>query len=91
MYFVMFIINNNNELPTTTSMSCRNNVVNFVKVHHENRVYPFTGLDYWTGILDWTTGLKYFPFLDKCLCLFLERSLHVATSFYNHQVPDYYG
>ena len=52
-------------------------------------VYPFTGLDYWTGILDWTTGLKYFPFLDKCLCLFLERSL--ATSFYNHQVPGYYG
>ena len=36
MYFVMFIINNNNELPTTTSMSCRNNVVNFVKIHHEN-------------------------------------------------------
>ena len=23
------------------------------------RVYPFTGLDYWTGILDWTTGLEY--------------------------------
>ena len=21
------------------------------------RVYPFTGLDYWTGIRDWTTGL----------------------------------
>ena len=36
MYFVMFIINNNNELPITTSMSCRNNVVNFVKIHHEN-------------------------------------------------------
>ena len=31
--------------------------------------------------LDWTTGLSYFPFLDKCLCLFLERSLHVATPF----------
>ena len=23
------------------------------------RVYPFTGLDYWTGILDWTTGLTF--------------------------------
>ena len=23
------------------------------------RVYPFTGLDYWTGLLDWTTGLDY--------------------------------
>ena len=22
-------------------------------------VYLFTGLDYWTGILDWTTGLDY--------------------------------
>ena len=44
---------------------------------------------HWTGILDWTTGLSYFPFLDKCLCLFLERSLHVATPFYN-QVPGYY-
>ena len=20
---------------------------------------PFPGLDYWTGILDWTTGLKF--------------------------------
>ena len=25
-----------------------------------NQVYPFTGLDYWTGLLDWTTGLKSF-------------------------------
>ena len=24
---------------------------------------PFTGLDYWSGILDWTTGLSYFSFL----------------------------
>ena len=23
----------------------------------------FTGLDYWTAILDWTTGLSYFSFL----------------------------
>ena len=23
------------------------------------RVYPFTGLDYWTGILDWNTGLTF--------------------------------
>ena len=44
---------------------------------------------HWTGILDWTTGLSYFPFMDKCLCLFLERSLHVATPFYN-QVPGYH-
>ena len=22
-------------------------------------VYPFTGLDYWTGLLDWITGLDY--------------------------------
>ena len=25
-------------------------------------VSPFTGLDYWTGILDWTTGLESLPF-----------------------------
>ena len=30
----------------------------------------FTGLDYWTGILDWTTGLKFFPFLDKIMWFF---------------------
>ena len=24
-----------------------------------NRVFVFTGLDYWTGLLDWTTGLDY--------------------------------
>ena len=30
----------------------------------------FTGLDYWTGILDWTTGLKFFPFLDKNMWFF---------------------
>jgi len=23
-------------------------------------VYPFTGLDYWTGTLDWTTGLMVY-------------------------------
>ena len=53
------------------------------------RVYPFTGLDYWTGTLDWTTGLimSYFPFLDKFLCLFLESRQH----FYNQQVAGYYG
>ena len=29
----------------------------------QQRVYTFTGLDYWTGTLDWTTGLIYFWFL----------------------------
>ena len=30
-------------------------------------VYPFTGLDYWTGLLDWTTRLDYWthPFAIK--------------------------
>ena len=51
-------------------------------------VYPFTGLDHWTGILDWTNGLSYFPFLDKFVCyIFVERSLR----FYNQQVPSYYA
>ena len=31
-------------------------------------MYPFTGLDYWS------------EFLDKFMCLFVERSLHVLQS-----------
>ena len=31
-----------------------------MKAHtHVTWVYPFTGLDYWTGILDWNTGLTF--------------------------------
>ena len=30
-------------------------------------VYPFTGLDYWTGPLDWTTGLKFYGEISKFL------------------------
>ena len=41
-----------------------------------------------TGLLDWNTGLEYwtelFSFLDKFLCLFLERSLR----FYNLATMD---
>ena len=37
--------------------------------------------------LDWTTGLSYFPFLDKFLCLFLESRQH----FYNQQVAGYHN
>ena len=29
---------------------------------------------HWTGILDWTTGLSYFPFLDNFLYLFLKEA-----------------
>ena len=39
------------------------------------RAYPFTawtgllyGVEYWTG-LDWTTGVKYFPFWTS-LCVY---------------------
>ena len=28
-------------------------------IESTNWVYLFTGLDYWTGILDWTTGLTF--------------------------------
>ena len=48
----------------------------YIQIYVISWVYPFTGLDYWTGILDWNTGLSYFPFLNKFLCLFLESSLH---------------
>ena len=33
-----------------------------------------TGMDYWNGTLDWTTGLSCFPFLDRFMCLFLEEA-----------------
>ena len=38
------------------------------------RVGTNSGMDYWNGTLDWTTGLSYFPFLDKFMCLFLEEA-----------------
>ena len=28
----------------------------------ETRQYLFSGLNYWTGLLDWTTGLRFFLF-----------------------------
>ena len=38
----------------------------------QKRLSLFTGLDYWTGILDRTTGLEFFPFLDKLSIWFLK-------------------
>ena len=35
---------------------------------------------HWTGILDWTTGLSYFPFLDKYLYLFLVRKWYDSNA-----------
>ena len=32
-------------------------------------VYVFTGLDYWTGLLDWTTGLTFAPAMNPPFCL----------------------
>ena len=29
-----------------------------------------SGMDYWNGTLDWSTGLSYSPFVDKFLCYF---------------------
>ena len=39
-----------------------------------SRVGTNSGMDYWNRILDWTTGLSYFPFLVKFLHLFLEEA-----------------
>ena len=46
--------------------------------HSKNRVYTFTGLDYWTGTLDWTTGLTYFWFL--CMMYWFNGFLQANTS-----------
>ena len=39
-----------------------------------------SGMDYWNGILDWTTGLSYFPFLDKFLNSFFGSLLFMIYS-----------
>ena len=44
--------------------------IDSVRKYPPVRLSLFTGLDYWTGILDWTTGLKFFPFLDKIMWFF---------------------
>ena len=38
-----------------------------------------SGMDYWNGTLDWTTGLSYFSFLDRFMCIFLHFSKYLAT------------
>ena len=56
----------------------------YITLHH--RVYPFTGLDYWTGILDWNIGLAYFWFLHilwlKCIESHKPRVLREPTAHY---------
>ena len=53
---------------------------------------PFTGLDYWTGLLDWNTGLDYwtefFSFFGQVSITFLKLSdfkiaVKVNDSYYN--------
>ena len=44
---------------------------------------------HWTGILDWTTGLSYFLFLDKFLCLCLESNLHFRINKYLATMDDH--
>ena len=39
----------------------------------KKKVYLFTGLDYWTGVLNWT---EVFSFFGKFLCLFLKRTAY---------------
>ena len=38
-----------------------------------------SGMDYWNGTLDWTTGLSYFSFFDRFMCIFLHFSKYLAT------------
>ena len=39
-------------------------------------VYPFTGLEYWTGILDWNTGLDYWT---ELFFFFEQVSVFIST------------
>ena len=32
------------------------------------RVGTNSGIDYWNGTLNWTTGTNHFPFVNKFLC-----------------------
>ena len=41
-----------------------------------HRVYPFTGLDYRTGIFNWTTGVSYLLFRQVSVFI-----LRLATLF----------
>ena len=38
-------------------------------------VFVFTGLDYWTGLLDWTTGLTF----DLIFELFFLSMINIAV------------
>ena len=40
-------------------------------------------------VLDWTTGLSYFPFLDKFLCLCLESNLYFRICKYLATMDDH--
>ena len=47
-------------------------------------VFVFTGLDYWTGLLDWTTGLDYWTgLLDWTTGLTLELTFKLFSFFHN--------
>ena len=57
--------------------------VQFSKFVNDNRVSLFTGLDYWNGLLDWTTGLtqtaiKYLLSVEQKL-----KRAHSACYFAN--------
>ena len=61
-----------------TEVKCNNN--DMIRV---NGVGTNSGMDYWNGPLDWTTGLSYFLFWI-CFCIYLS---HFPGSY----VPGYYG
>ena len=43
------------------------------------RLLLFTGLDYWTGILDWTTGLEYWTGLLDCGFSFFRQVVYMIS------------
>ena len=43
-------------------------IVSPIEYYTENEENGQAVTIHWTGLLDWNTGLEFFPFLDKFLC-----------------------
>ena len=48
-----------------------------------------TGLDYWTGLLDWTTGLDYWTGLpDCCICMHISHFTYTTYNAHDKKITE---